>query len=216
MKEKKILLLRHGETDWNAQMRFQGRLDVPLNGKGQLQAAAVSERVKQWGPESVWVSPQKRALETAGIVTGHSIEYFHVTPDLCEVGFGVWEGKSVQDFEKEKNSLYQEWKKIPFSVIPDKGEQVGEVMGRAARVLEILAESESKRCLVVAHGGILRAIVAQAMGIRFEAAWKMKFSNCSLSGLEFSSGKYTVSFLNDIVHHRLNKNQCKEILPISF
>ena len=67
MTMRKILLLRHGQTDWNAQMRFQGRMDIPLNELGMRQAAMAAERIAEWAPEEVYVSPLERAVTTATI-----------------------------------------------------------------------------------------------------------------------------------------------------
>ena len=216
MTSKQILLLRHGETDWNVQMRFQGRKDIPLNAKGEAQAHTVSRRIREWGPEALWVSPQARALKTAQIAVSFPPERFHVVEELCEVGFGVWEGKSAPDLGGEYSSLYLQWKKSPFSVIPEKGESAAEIMERAARVLRMLADARETKCLVVAHGGILRAIVAQVLNISFESAWKLEFSNCSLSGLRLKDMGYSVAFLNDVIHQRQNETQRKEIAPLSF
>ena len=216
MNGKRILLLRHGETDWNAQKRFQGRQDIPLNDAGRRQAAAVSLRVRRWRPEAVWSSPQRRAMETAMIALQCGSDAFSTDSNLCEVGFGVWEGALIAELEQNNDPLYQAWKRAPFTEMPEGAETAAEVMQRADRVLKTIAKSSAERCLVVAHGGILRAIIAQAAGFSFESAWNLKFSNCSLSGLEYNGSSFSVAFLNDTAHQCAEKNSAEKTLPVLF
>ena len=197
MKSKKILLLRHGETNWNIELRFQGRRDIPLNEQGEEQARRVSQRVRMWSPEIVLSSPLQRALRTAAVVSGRREEQIELDTDLCEISFGMWEGCSTREL-KEQGELFFRWAQKPFSVqVPD-AEPENEILARARRLIERLIVLPQERILVVSHGGTLRALLSVALNIPFQSAWKFfRLSNCSLSGLEYDGERFILAFYND-------------------
>lgn len=197
MVSKKILLLRHGETDWNIELRFQGRRDIPLNERGEEQAKRVSRRVRSWSPEIVVSSPLQRALKTAAIASGLSEKQVTVDPDLCEISFGIWEGCSTQELNSQ-GELFTLWKQNPFSVPVPEAESENEIIERARAVVQKLTRLPQERVLVVSHGGTLRALLAVALQIPFRSAWKyFRLSNCSLSGLEYTAERFILAFYND-------------------
>ena len=217
MKNKKILLLRHGETNWNIQQRFQGSHDIPLNENGEEQARAVASRISAWCPEIVWASPLQRALRTAVIASGYPIDEISVLPELREINFGAWEGRAVSELKAE-GDLFARWAQMPFKVPVPNAETEDQILERASQVLELLQQCEAEKILVVSHGGTLRALLAAALQIPFQSAWKyFRLSNCSLTGLEYSGEKFVLAFYND--HLILPKADCSEsaaVLPIVF
>ena len=200
MNSKKILLLRHGETDWNIELRFQGRRDIPLNRQGEEQARRVSQRVRMWSPEIVLSSPLQRALKTAAVVSGWGEEQIKLDSDLSEISFGAWEGCSTREL-KEQGELFFFFSQKPFSVpVPD-AEPENEIMARVQRVIKRLILLPQERILVVSHGGILRALLSVALNISFQSAWMFfRLSNCSLSGLEYDGERFILAFYNDHIN----------------
>ncbi len=197
MNNKKILLLRHGETDWNIQRRFQGSRDTPLNGNGERQAREVSPRVRRWRPERVLSSPLRRALETALIATGLPRESVRIVPELREINFGAWEGQTAARL-RENDELFRRWVHRPFGVAPSGGETEAEILGRARAVLALLESCPEERVLVVSHGGTLRALLSAALEVPLQSVWKFfRLSNCSLTGLERDGGTFVLAFYND-------------------
>ncbi len=204
---KEILLLRHGETDWNIQRRFQGGTDIPLNSNGERQAVILRETISAWNPDAVWVSPLQRAVKTAELLITGKKDRIRVVDDLREITFGNWEGKSI-DVLRTTDPLFNEWQEEPFLKAIPNSEPTEEVFSRVRRVLKVVTECDAKRILIVSHGGSLRVLLAAALGIPLKATWKnFLLSNCSLSGLTYSRGKFVLCFYNDRLHSFWGKNR---------
>lgn len=217
MTMRKILLLRHGQTDWNAQMRFQGRMDIPLNELGMQQAAIAAERIAEWAPEEIYVSPLKRAVTTAAIAAGCRRSDLHVMEDLREIGFGDWEGQSISSLRKSGED-YSHWAAHPFSVKIPNAESPDEIRSRVRRVLAALRKARGQRILVVSHGGTLRAFLAEALNLSLEAVWKnFRMNNCALTGLEDTGEKFVLCFYNDTLHSSVSSQGIsRKSLPVPF
>ncbi len=214
---KEILLLRHGETDWNIQRRFQGGTDIPLNSNGKQQAAVLRETISSWNPDVIWVSPLQRAVKTAELLTDGKPDRITVVDDLREISFGDWEGKSI-DVLRTSDPLFNEWQDEPFLKAIPNSEPTDEVFLRVRRVLKTVTECDAERLLIVSHGGTLRVLLAEALGISLKATWKnFLLSNCSLSGLTYSRGKFVLCFYNDRLHSYSEKyRENGNFLPILF
>ena len=214
MKDKKILLMRHGTTDWNVQMRFQGRTEVPLNEQGEAQARSVRARIEAWNPQTVLVSPMGRAVRTAVLSTGAREENLTIEPHLTEIGFGDWEGMGLSSLKE--NSVYRQWMNSPFSVAVSNAEPIGDVTLRVKAVLKRIEESDDERFLLISHGGTLRVLIAAALKIPVDVTWKyFAMDNCSLSGLTARKGSFILRFYNDRLHS-LHPGGGYAPLPIQF
>ena len=216
MVSKKILLLRHGETDWNIELRFQGSRDIPLNARGEEQAKRVSQRVRPWAPEVVVSSPLQRALKTAALVSGRSEKRITVDPLLSEISFGIWEGCSTRELNSQ-GELFSIWKQEPFSVPVPEAESENDIIERARAVVQKLTLLPQERVLVVSHGGTLRALLAVALQIPFRSAWKyFRLSNCSLTGLEYSAERFVLAFYNDHICGCETDDGGRPYAPVTF
>jgi probable phosphoglycerate mutase len=157
-----ILLARHGETDDNAPpRRVQGRLDPPLNGRGREQARALAREVAA-GHEiaALWVSNQRRALETAAIVGAAIGLEPQVDARLAEADWGRWQGRLVEEIEREEPELWAAWtESLPSFRFPE-GESLAEHAARTAAALDDVAAGPLP-ALVVCHGGTIRAALAR-------------------------------------------------------
>ena len=148
-----ILLVRHAETDWNAERRVQGHSDTPLNDTGRAQARALAEELADEGIDAVYSSDLLRAHETARIVAkARGLEVMSIR-DLRERHFGRWEGLTDDEifarFPEARNGSWGD------------GESREEMAGRVLQALQRIAEThEGGRVLVVSHGGPLRAVLA--------------------------------------------------------
>jgi len=160
----RLHLIRHGETDWNAQKRYQGSQDIPLNQRGKLQALDVKKALADKTFAGVYSSPMLRAKETAEIIAGgdHPIHFFD---DLREGSFGSLEGKTYSEvheqfasqIEKRKQLTYLE--QLHFKIIPDEEAWI-EVVERALPLLEEIAEKHLEEdVLIITHGGVIRTLI---------------------------------------------------------
>jgi probable phosphoglycerate mutase len=133
----RILLIRHGETDWNRIRRFQGRSDLPLNQKGKDQAHALALALKDESLTAIYSSPLIRTLETARL-----IKVFHPSiplfeeEGLVEMNLGEFEGMEAQRWAAEYPDFLRTWQETPASVTMPGGESLQEVQTRAIGTLE--------------------------------------------------------------------------------
>jgi broad specificity phosphatase PhoE len=148
-----ILLVRHGETDWNAQRRVQGHSDTPLNATGRAQAEALAEELGGESIEAVYSSDLLRAHETARIVAGRRGLEVTAIRDLRERHFGTWEGLTDDEIlARFPEATSGSW---------GDGERKEEMIRRVFGALQRIAETHpGGRVLVVSHGGPLRAVLA--------------------------------------------------------
>ena len=155
--------LRHGETDWNRQGLSQGTVDSPLNEQGLIQAREAAERLRGRGITSIVASPLSRARVTAEIVAQALGLTVTIEPDLREVGWGVHEGQPLGDW-------FQPW--ITGAATPEGAESFADLCDRVATGLN-RAVTLPPSVLVVAHGGVFRAVRA---AIRLETSVRTR--NC--------------------------------------
>lgn len=146
-----LLLVRHGETDWNREGRVQGHSDVPLNDTGRAQARALAARLAAERVDAVYASDLRRARDTACEVARASGHPVTTTPDLREKHFGSWEGLTRDEIlSRDPDALSGPW---------GDGETRDEMADRVLHALrEIAARHEGETVVVVSHGGPLRAV----------------------------------------------------------
>ncbi len=208
MAERRILFVRHGETDWNSQLRFQGSIDIPLNRTGEDQAFRLSVRLRNWNPDRCFSSPQIRALKTAKIVTESLDRVCQPEPleDLREISFGVWEGQPIGDIMKNYGDDYLRWREDPSAWCPPEAEEFQSVQARVGDAIGFILDQPGDRFLVVAHGGTIRAAISSLFGLPAASVWKIRLGNCALTGVSFWEGRPNLHFINDCVHSNVPKD----------
>ena len=157
----RLLLVRHGETDWNLGNRFQGHADPPLNETGRAQARELAAALADRSFDAVYSSPLRRAFETAEIIAApHGLQPVP-DPGLREVDVGEWQGITREEVERRFPEQYRRW--LGFGQGWDEGETYDE-MGRrvVATLLEIARKHGGETVLCVTHGGPIRAALASA------------------------------------------------------
>ena len=157
-----LIFIRHGETDWNRQKRFQGgRSDTPLNFRGLLQAEMAAAALLREHVSSVFCSPLVRAVTTAGIIGERLGVPVTVTPFLQELDFGDYEGKYEEDLKHEYGPSFEEWRSLHYTAAPPNGESLLIAATRAAQAAELLkAQAMKGDVAAVAHQAILMALKA--------------------------------------------------------
>jgi broad specificity phosphatase PhoE len=147
-----LILIRHGETEWNNIGRYQGQADPPLNPRGRQQAAGLAEKLAGAQPDMLYTSPLRRALETAEIVAERLHIPVYQEARLKEIHQGDWQTRLRSEIEALYPELFQRWESEPWEVTPPGGEHLRQVQVRVyAAVDEILACHPGKRIGLVAH-----------------------------------------------------------------
>jgi len=183
-KHRRIVLWRHGRTEWNDSRRFQGHTDVALDDVGRAQAARAAEQLATLKPQIIASSDLSRAVDTAetlGSLTGVEVQR---TPELREINGGSWEGQYADDLKSDP--VYLEWL-AGADIAAGGAESRSQVGERAAGAVYALA-SELKDggvAVVVTHGGTIRALIGKLVGLPVEH-WRVLggLANCSWSVLE--------------------------------
>ncbi|KPH81535.1 histidine phosphatase family protein [Bosea vaviloviae] len=159
----RLILIRHGETDWNREGRLQGGQDIPLNDLGRTQAAEAAQRLRALEPGFAALdfigSPMQRARETMDILRAEldlAPGAYRLDDRLKELTFGSWEGFTWRDIRKAEREQAQLRERDKWSFVPPGGESYGMLAKRVRPVLEDL----QRETVIVSHGGVARAILA--------------------------------------------------------
>jgi broad specificity phosphatase PhoE len=159
---RRIVLVRHGETVGNSQVRFHGRGDVALSDEGRAQMRATAFALRDEAFDLVLASPLQRSWEAAWIVSGGAP--VRLDAGLREIDFGRWEGLSKEEIEASDPSLFADWQaRAPGFEYPG-GERRADFRARIERSLSALAESGARSALLAIHKGVIRTIVEQLTG----------------------------------------------------
>jgi broad specificity phosphatase PhoE len=163
---RRLVLIRHGETDGQSSVRFHGSTDVALSDEGREQMRQAGKRLVQECIDLVVASTLRRAWEAASIASGGAP--VRLEPDFCEIDFGRWEGLTREEIEARDPVLYQDWQgKVEGFEFPG-GEPRGEFKARTLRGLERLQASGATCALVVAHKGTVKTITEALTGTLLE------------------------------------------------
>lgn len=181
----RVYLVRHGQTEWNAERRIQGQLDVPLSPVGHQQAECAADALAGEPLAAVYASDLRRAWETAAPIAGrHGLPVIQA-PALREAGFGVWEGLSETEIVARYPEEYRLWRSNSLLHRPPGGETIEDLQRRAACLYErVLREHAGQSVVLVGHGGSIRALVLYAIGAPLDAYPRLRMRNASITLIE--------------------------------
>jgi glucosyl-3-phosphoglycerate phosphatase len=200
----RILLVRHGETDWNAEGRWQGHSDRSLDDAGRAQAQLLAAHLAHVGIDLLYSSDLARARETAAAVEAATGLEARIDPDLREVDVGGLTGCSRVEVEARDPAWFRTWLEGAVAGYPD-GETYLDVHRRSVRAFErVLREAAGGTAAVVCHGGNIRAITLEVVGMGSEHAderWRIgPVGNCSITAVERRHGRVSLVTFNETGH----------------
>lgn len=208
----RILLIRHGQTDWNINRRFMGYQDIPLNAAGLQQAAALAQRLARLleddPPLAIYSSDLSRAWQTAQAVQQALLAVrpggplpLVAEPRLREMNFGQWEGCTYEELQASHSESLAVWNDDLLNVAPPDGESMGQVAERALAVYqETLTAHPDATLMLVSHGGPLQILLAQALGLPPERYWQLRLSNTGWAELNVYPDGAILNRFNDTAH----------------
>ena len=199
----RILLIRHGQTEWNRQEIFRGRADIPLSEEGIRQAQALADRLSDERIAAVYSSPLVRAYATAErVANAHGLQPQPVHP-LTDIDYGAWEGHQHQQVEELYPDLYVRWLTKPHLAHPPGGETLAQVRRRATPALDGIAAAHRQAAIVVvSHRVVNKLILCHALGLGNDVFWRIRQDTACLNLLEQEDGRVTVRLVNDTCHLR--------------
>lgn len=200
----RLILVRHGQTEWNRVERFRGRADLPLNATGRSQAHAAARRIlSAWDIAAVYTSPLRRALETAEVIGKRSNVAVVECPGLIDIDYGEWQGLTPGEVRQRYPELYSLWLISPQKVRIPGGESLGKVRRRAmAAVRTIVAQHPQDTVVLVSHLVVCRLLVLAMLGLPIAHFWRIQQDTATINVFEHMDNRFIVKAINDTCHLR--------------
>ena len=197
-----IILVRHGQTEWNRVERFRGRADVPLNETGLVQAEATGMRVAaEWKPAAVYSSPLSRAMRTADAIAKHFDLPVQIQSGLADIDYGEWQGLTPDEVRDRWPAELQAWYQQPNEAIIPGGETLAQLRSRGMSTINELSARHTEQTIVlVGHTVINRIILVGVLGLSNERFWHIKQDTCAINVFEAEKGDFVLVSLNDTCH----------------
>jgi alpha-ribazole phosphatase len=198
----RIYLIRHGETEWNASLRYQGQTDVPLSEEGKQQAELLGRRLSALKFDGFYASDLTRAYETARIISLHHKQQVKKIPELREMNFGRWEGLNYKEIMGIYPEEIKQWWEKPLQTRIPGGETLDMMIKRTISAVRTIVESHSEGSIVVvSHGGVIRSLVGTVLGMDMNKYWRLRLDNACLNIIDFPEWeKAILMLLNDRSH----------------
>ena len=197
----RLLLVRHGETDWNREGRFQGQIDIPLNSNGYAQAEAARRFLAPVSIQRAYTSAMARPRQTAErILADHPGVPLTSTTGLVEIGHGLWEGRLEREIAAGWPELLRDWKQRPHTVQMPQGETIQQVWQRSLTTWQRIAASleAGETALVVAHDAVNKTILCALLGLGPEAIWAVKQGNGGVTVIDYPEGAAGVAVITGL------------------
>ena len=195
------ILIRHGETAANKTGHFQGSSDAPLNGKGLSQAKALARRLKSLDIQSIYSSPQKRAIQTAHpIAKSHDMDITEIN-GLRELDIGLLDGLDGQDLKDKYPTFLEQWKGNVGSLRMPGGESIVELQDRtwkAMQAIRLLHKRET--VIVVSHNFAIQSILIKVLGMDLKNFRRIKQDLAAITEIVFTQDETILKSLNDQCH----------------
>lgn len=184
----RLVLIRHGETDWNRQVRWQGQTDVTLNPTGRAQAGALALSMRGQDLDAIYSSNLQRAAQTAEAVAEATGARLILDPRLREIDLGEWQGMLSEEIRSRDGTRVDLFFRDPQARAGVRGESVAEVLRRVTSAVdEILSRHRTGRVAVVSHGLALAALKTRILGLPLEAAWYQEPANSAAEEYELEA-----------------------------
>jgi alpha-ribazole phosphatase len=193
----RVILIRHADPAEDARGRCYGRTDIDLSPRGERRARHLANMLRRMPVDAVYTSPSRRAVDTARLLAAaHDLTPIELD-DLRELDFGVCEGRTYDEIAAEEPELFRTWMLTPTKVRFPGGESYAQLRRRALAVSD-----ELRRChpagtfAVVSHGGVIRAVLADALQMPDEAIFHLDVRYGGVSMIEWSGGTPIVRLVN--------------------
>lgn len=203
-----LLLIRHGETPYNAQGLIYGHAQIPLNKRGQTQAQQLGQRLKHMPITAVYSSDLIRAMHTAEAILHHHPISLTTDSALRELDVGEWEHKSVPDVQQQYPELYQQYCATPGQLVYPGGESHATLQQRVMVAINgyVALHQDNDIICFVCHGGTITAIVCAILGLNIDLHERIRIDNCAITTISITQGVMQLACLNDNTHAKVQEH----------
>ena len=204
-----IILVRHGQTAWNASEVFRGRIDIELDETGLKQAELLGEYLSQRELKAVYSSPLKRAVQTAEVIGRHHGLAVEIAPDLNDMDFGEWQGLSLQDVRSRFSELFEIWTSEPHRIRIPSGESLDDVRQRVLTLVNQIVDKHEGTVVLVSHRVVNKVLICTLLGLDTSHFWDIRLDTCGMTTFELNDGRFVLtehnntSFLESLKQKRL-------------
>lgn len=197
----RFLFIRHGETDWNRQQRFQGQIDVPLNANGLAQAARLRGRLAAEPADVLVCSDLLRTRQTAApLAEAWGLDPL-LEPGVREQSFGVLEGLDVPTIKARHPDLWADWLVHRADFALPGGESIRQFHARVLHAVQALARTHAGRTVaVVTHGGVLDMLWRSAKALPLDGLRACEIPNTGINRLRWQDGALIIERWADAAH----------------
>jgi alpha-ribazole phosphatase len=197
-----VVLIRHGETEWNRDGRIQGHHDVPLSERGVQQAERLAEWLAGEPLDAVYTSDLQRSRVTAQIIARERVPLL-LEPRLREARFGVFEGLSTAEIRAAYPEAFRLWRADAIRHRPPGGETLEDLQERCMAALkERLPLHPGQTVAVVAHGGPIRVMVCGLLELPMSVYPRLRVENTAVTRILFTTAGAILAAFNDVSHLR--------------
>ncbi|MBN1692427.1 MAG: histidine phosphatase family protein [Dehalococcoidales bacterium] len=193
-----IILIRHGETQYNAKETFRGRADVPLNENGLEQAQLLSEYLTDDKIDVVYSSPLKRAVKTAEIIAAPHRLKVNVVENLNDIDCGQWQGLTLEEVQEKYEEIYQDWLDTPEQVRLPGGESLEDVRSRVLPFVQdaVMRYGEGK-IVFVSHRVVNKVLICALLRLDNSSFWSFKMDTAAITRFTFDGNRVVLTSHND-------------------
>lgn len=198
----RIIFVRHGQTVWNAESRYQGHSDTDLSEVGRMQAQQAADRLESENIAAVYASDLRRASDTGSMIAErHGLEV-RADPRLRECEFGEWEGLTVTQIRERYTEIYKRYQVDSVNQRAPRGERLESLVERVGQAIDdIAARHPNDTVVVAAHGGTVHAAICHMIRASLYTFRKIRIDNCSITTFSLDSdGRWILEAMNDICH----------------
>jgi broad specificity phosphatase PhoE len=194
-----IILVRHGETDFNASGIFRGRADAPLNENGRRQAALLGEYLSNEKLSVIYSSPLIRAVKTAEAIAGHHRLGVNIADSLNDIDCGEWQGLSLNEVQARDEETYRDWLDTPEQVRIPGGESLQEVQDRVLPfVQDAVLKYKGGIIVLVSHRVVNKVLICTLLGLNNSFFWNFQIDTGGISRFQFNGNTVVLTGHNDI------------------
>lgn len=205
MQEAQVIVVRHGETEWNLEGRWQGHEDSPLTPNGHFQAQAAAKVISGFHPKRLYSSDLGRALQTSQYIARETGLEIQQEPSLRERKLGIFQGLTTQQMKASYPDIYEEFRNAGAGYRVPEGESIQDRFDRSIAGFNKLARNlNGESVVIVTHGGVLDGLFRYVIGLPLTAPRHFKIRNCSLNHFSFDgeTENWRLDTFGEIAHLR--------------